>query len=97
MRVLLPPPAGLGWMKTLHEPVLYAAVNLPGGETEGSKPTEEIVAGAMKRAFVTGEVQGPGPVLASSRLENRPIWHVLGWAAILLLLLEPAITNRLKR
>jgi hypothetical protein len=96
-RVLLPPPTGLGWMKTLSEPVLYAAVNLPAGETDVSTSAEEMVAGAMKHAFVTGEVQGPAPVLASSKLENRPLWPAFAWAALLLLLLEPAITNRLKR
>jgi hypothetical protein len=95
--VLLPPPTGLGWMKTLSEPVLYAAVNLPAGETDVSTSAEEMVAGAMKHAFVTGEVQGPAPVLASSKLENRPLWPAFAWAALLLLLLEPAITNRLKR
>jgi hypothetical protein len=96
-RVLLPPPTGLGWMKTLGEPALYAAINLPAGETDVSAPTEEMVAGAMKRAFVTGAVQNAGPVLANSRLETRPLWPAFAWAALLLLLLEPAITNRLKR
>jgi hypothetical protein len=96
-RVLLPPPAGLGWMKTLTEPALYAGVNLPAGETDVSTPTEQMVAGAMKRAFVTGAVQGAGPAPANSKLENRPLWPAFAWAALLLLLLEPAITNRLKR
>jgi hypothetical protein len=96
-RVLLPPPTGLGWMKTLNEPALYAAVNLAAGETNVSTPTEEMVAGAMKRAFVVGAVQGASPALASSKLENRPLWPAFAWAALLLLLLEPALTNRLKR
>jgi hypothetical protein len=96
-RVLLPRPAGLGWMRTLGEPTLYAAVNLPPGETDMGTPTEETVADAMRRAFVTSPTAGPAPALASMKDRNRPAWKAFAWAALLLLLIEPAITNRLKR
>ncbi len=101
-RVLLPSPKGIGWMKTSGKPTLYAAVNLPAGETDVSQPTEQMVADAMSAALTTeaGEEQGR-PVekqtLASLPVRDRPIWQAFAWAALVLLLVEPAITNRLKR
>jgi hypothetical protein len=96
-RLLLPAPVGVGWMKTVSEPTLYAAVNLPGDETEVSKPAEATVAAAMKRAFVSGADRRQVAVQAGVKSQDKPLWPVFAWAAILLLLLEPAITNRLKR
>jgi hypothetical protein len=96
-RLLLPAPAGVGWMKTLNEPTLYAAVNLPAGETDVSRPTDETVAAAMKRAFLTGASREQAPVPAGVKSQDKPLWRVFAWAVVLLLLLEPALTNRLKR
>jgi hypothetical protein len=101
-RVLLPPPKGVGWMKTLGKPALYAAVNLPAGETDMSPPTEQTVADAMSAAFTatTGAEQtrpAERQTLASLPVRERPIWRAFAWAALVLLLVEPALTNRLKR
>jgi hypothetical protein len=95
--LLLPAPAGPGWMKTLSEPTLYLAVNLPAGETDMSRPTDEAIAATMKRAFVVGGSRGQAPVQAGVRSQDKPLWRLFAWAVILLLLLEPAVTNRLKR
>jgi len=97
IRMVLPPPQGTGWMRTLGEPEVYAAVNLPEGETDLSTPAAQAVADAMKRAFVTDAGPRLTVARASAAIRSRPIWQVFAWATILLLLLEPAITNRLKR
>ena len=95
-RMLLPSPSGTGWMKTVDTPALYAGINLPEGETELAWPADEAVALAMKRAFMT-DPPARTPARAASIQRDKPVWKLLAWATILLLLVEPAITNRLKR
>lgn len=97
MRMILPVPQGTGWMRTLGEPVLHAGINLPEGETDLSRPAPEAVAEAMKRAFVIDPGRRHEVAQAGAPALSRPIWKAFAWATILLLLLEPAITNRLKR
>ncbi len=96
-RVLMPPPRGIGWMKTLEEPVLHAGVNLPAGETDMSVPTDETVTAAMRRAFVMRTTEDVTSTQARVPTRHKPMWKLFAWVVILLLLIEPAITNRLKR
>jgi len=101
--LLLPPPTGTGWMKTTDEPTLYAGINLPVGETDLTAPTQEMVADIAQRVFVQAgdrrlEAGGAYSLQpTASSLHPKPIWPVVAWAAILLLVLESAIANRLKR
>ncbi len=96
-RVVLPTPQGAGWMRTLGEPTFHVGVNLPEQETDLSRPTEEAVAVAMQRAFVTNSDRERETVRAGPTTESKPIWRWFAWAVVALLLLEPAVTNRLKR
>jgi len=96
-RVLMPSPRTVGWMKTVDEPTLYAAINLPPGETDVRTPSDDKVAAAMKRAFVTNAPKEQAAAQVTSGVRDKPIWKWFAWAAILLLLIEPAIVNRLKR
>jgi hypothetical protein len=99
----MPAPAGLGWMKTTDDPVLYAGINLPAGETDLTAPGQEVIAAAMQRAFVTqarkpaDAVLAAGSTPAARAFRQKPIWPIFAWAAILLLLLESTIANRLRR
>jgi hypothetical protein len=101
--LLLPPPAGTGWMKTLNGPAFYAAINLPTGETDLTAPTPERIADLVQRSFVqTGdrrpEAGGAYSLRpAASGLHPKPVWPIFAWAAMALLVLESAIANRLKR
>jgi len=114
-RVFLPAPAGLGWMKTIDEPVMYAGINVPAGETDVRPPATGAIAEAVRRAFITDTHEGPAlaqagatgpqthnsafgrPMHASPVLRQEPLWRYFAWAAILLLLLDAALTNRLRR
>ncbi len=96
-RVLLPSPRIVGWMKTVDKPTWYAAINLPPGETDVRKPSDDRIAAAMKRAFVTDVPGKQAAAQVTSGVRDKPIWKWFGWATILLLLIEPAIVNRLKR
>lgn len=96
-RMVLPLPRTTGWMKTLGEPAVWAAVNLAEGETDMRTPSAEAISDAMKRAFVTEAGSGQAVARANAAVESKPVWKAFAWATILLLLLEPAITNRLRR
>jgi hypothetical protein len=91
-------PAGIGWVKTHgKQPTIYAGVNLPPGETDMTKPVATELAGIMGRVFETragSEVSEAG-VCHDKKI--KPIWKIFAWALILLLLVEPAVVNRLKR
>jgi hypothetical protein len=102
--LLVPDPGGIGWVKTLGKPTIYAGVNLPQGETDMAKPASKEVAEIISRVFEKIENR-------NSKFKTRPehsrgiatgggqisLWKVFAWTLILLLLLEPAIANRLKR
>jgi hypothetical protein len=96
-RVLMPAPRTVGWMKTVDEPALYAAVNLPPGETDVSKPSGDGAPASVKRVFLTNAREQQAGAQVTGGVREKPIWKWFAWAAILLLLLEPAVTNRLKR
>jgi hypothetical protein len=93
----LPTPTGLGWIKTQDPPQLFAGINLPDGETEILVPSAQTVANAIKRAFVVESHQKQDAVYAETRMSQKPVWKAFAWAAIVMILLESALANRLKR
>jgi len=98
VRLVLPAPQGLGWMRTQGgDPTLHVGVNLPQGETDLRRPTEGAVAAAIKGAFVFEPGQERSLAQGSAPMQSKPVWREFAWAIVALLLLEPAVTNRLKR
>ena len=95
--LLVPDPAGIGWIKTLGKPTIFAGVNLPQGETDMTKPVASELAGVMDRVFKTDSE----PIVSEAEVfhgkKRRPLWRMFAWVLILLLLAEPAVANRLKR
>ncbi len=92
-----PTPAGIGWMRTLDGPEVYAPVNLPDGETDVSAPATEAIADAVQRTFVVAKDKRQAVSRAGAEIERKPIWRMFAWAAIVFLLAESAVANRLKR
>ncbi|MCJ7674934.1 MAG: BatA domain-containing protein [Sedimentisphaerales bacterium] len=95
--LLVPDPGGIGWVKTLGKPAIYAGVNVPQGETDMAKPASKEVAEVMSRVFSRDTERGVASAEAFSDKKQRPLWKAFAWTLIFLLLLEPAIANRLKR
>lgn len=95
--LLIPDPAGIGWVKTLSKPTIYAGINLPPGETNMTKPVEAELAGIMNRIFTVGDESNVSKAGVIRDKKNRPLWKIFAWALILLMLAEPALANRLKR
>lgn len=95
--LLVPDAGGIGWVKTLGKPAIYAGVNVPQGETDMAKPASKEVAEVMSRVFSGDTERGVASAEAFSDKKQTSLWKVFAWTLIFLLLLEPAIANRLKR
>ncbi|MHC4185465.1 MAG: BatA domain-containing protein [Planctomycetota bacterium] len=95
--LLVPEPGGIGWVRTLAKPVRYAGVNLARGETDMAKPTVQKVANVVDRAFLQQARRTVARAEVLSDKEYEPIWKIFAWVLIVMLLLEPAVANRLKR
>jgi hypothetical protein len=72
-------------------------VNLPQGETDMTKPVATELAVVMGQVFTTGAESDVSEAEIFHDKKNRPLWKIFVWVLILLLLVEPAVTNRLKR
>jgi hypothetical protein len=95
--LLVPDAGGIGWVKTLGKPAIYAGVNVPQGETDMAKPASKEVAEVMSRVFSRDTERGGASAEAFSDKKQTSLWKAFAWTLIFLLLLEPAIANRLKR
>ena len=95
--LLVPNPSGIGWVKTVGKPTLYAGINLPPGETDMTPPDVADLEDIMKRVFLTKSETSVSSADVLGNKKPRPMWKVLAWIILLLLMVEPAITNRLRR
>jgi hypothetical protein len=95
--ILVPDSGGIGWVKTLAKPTTYAGVNLPQDETDMAKPAQTELASIMSRVFPENSDLDVSEAGAFDNAGRRPLWRVLAWLIILLLLVEPVVANRLKR
>jgi len=95
--LLIPDPSGIGWVETLDMTPTYAGINLPGGETDMTKPDEHELAVVTSRAFHTDTAEDVAKARASDNTRRKPLWRIVAWLIVLLLLVEPVVANRLKR
>ena len=95
--LLVPDPAGIGWVKTLGKQTMFAGINLPEGETNMTKPNAGELADMMDRVFPTGAAQNVSTAEMFRGTKRQHLWKVFAWAIILLLLVEPPVANRLRR
>jgi hypothetical protein len=86
-----------GLVKTLNKPTRYAGVNLPEGETDMTAASGEQAAAAVGRVLAGRDSQKNATADVFGDKTYKPIWNMFAWAVIALLLVEPAIANRLKR
>jgi hypothetical protein len=62
-----------------------------------SKPTAEEVNDALKRIFSIGARKNAAMADSYNTGQQKPIWQILVWIIIALLLVESALANRLRR
>ena len=95
--LLITDPAGIGWVKTLNKPTMWAGVNLPKGETDMTKPVASELANIINRVFPTEIDRGLSTAEIITDKKIEPVWKYVAWTLIILLLVEPTVANRLKR
>ena len=93
----VPDPSGIGWVKTLGRQPTYAGVNLPKGETDMARPTDDELAGIMSQVFYKNTEKNVSEAGILDNTRRRPLWKIIAWLIILLLLVEPVVANRMKR
>lgn len=93
----IPDPAGVGWVRTVGGPTTYAGVNIPDGETNMAKPDERQVANIMSEVFSVDGERDVALAHVSGEQSKKPLWRILAWVVVILLLAEPAIASRLRR
>ena len=90
-------PVGIGWIKTIGKPAIYAGVNLPQGETDMTKPDASELSDVMNRVFKTDSERKVSKAELFHDKKRKPLWKIFAWTIILLLVVEPAVANRLQR
>jgi hypothetical protein len=95
--LLISDPAGIGWIRTLSKPTTYAGINLPQGETDMAKPAYDELAAGIDRVFHGNTEKDISEAGLNDNSRRKPLWKIVAWLIILLLLVEPVVANRLKR
>ena len=95
--LLIPDSADTGWIKTLVEPIRYAGINLPKGETDMTKPAISQIVNLADMIFLTENTENTSYAKNYNNKKYNSIWKIFVWIIITLLVIEPAIANRLKR
>ena len=95
--IVPPNTGGTGWIKTLTKPTRYAGVNLPGAETDMTKPAKHTVANLMKQIFMPKAENTLTAKSITVGKDYKPLWKAFVWAIIALILVEAAVVNRMKR
>jgi hypothetical protein len=88
---------GTGWIKTTKEPIIYAGINLPPGETNMTNPSDIKIENAISRIFQTGEKENISSAESFKSKKEIPLWKYCAWLLIILLLVESAAANRMRR
>jgi len=90
-------PEQTGWLRTLSEPVRYAGINPAVGETDLHTPEQveidRFLAGLSDDKGQSDQIDRATMSVDSS----RPLWRLLAWIVIVLVLTEGLVVNRMKK
>jgi hypothetical protein len=97
--ITIPESDNTGWIKTISEPVIYAGVNLPAGETNMLIPDSKEIENAFSRVFIksNSSLLANGTVVDSKETKQVSLVSIFALIIIALLLLESTIANRMRR
>jgi len=90
-------PEQTGWLQTLSEPVRYAGINPAVGETDLHTP-EQVEIDRFLAGLSSDE--GRSNQMDRATMSNdsrRPLWRLLAWIIIGLVLVESLVVNRMKK
>lgn len=90
-------PEQIGWLQTLSEPVRYAGINPAIGETDLHTP-EQVEIDRFLAGLSSDEDRSNQMDRATmSNDSRRPLWRLLVWIIIGLVLVESLVVNRMKK
>lgn len=95
--ITIPETNGTGWVKTDTDPIIYAGINLPPDETNMSKPSDSEIKNAISRIFQTGKKDNIATADGFKIKKELPLWKYFAWLLIVLLIVESAVANRMRR
>ncbi len=95
--ITIPESDGIGWIKTTREPIIFAGINLPFGETNMTKPSDKEIENAVSRIFQTGKNDNIAAAEGFKLKKELPLWKYFAWILIVLLLVESTAANRMRR
>ena len=90
-------PERIGWLRTLSEPVRYAGINPAVGETNLRRPGQVEIDRFLAR--LTND-KGRSDRIDRATMtadSSRPLWRLLAWIIIALVLIEGLVVNRMKK
>ena len=95
--IAIPPMSELGWVRTQTKPLRFAGINVPRGETDLS-PASEASLDLLLAQVIEESAQ---PRLAQEApahgQERKPLWRLLAWTALGLMLADVFLSNRADR
>jgi hypothetical protein len=90
-------PGQTGWLRTLSKPVRYAGINPVVGETDLQAYEQAEIDHLL--ACLSGGIKRQNQIekATTSNSLNRPLWRLLAWIIIVLVLTEGLVANRIKK
>ena len=95
----LPPLFELGLVHTESKPTRYAGINVPWGEGDLTPPQDASLSLLLARLFPTvdDDAGQSGEAASVTPQAREPLWTLAAWAALLLIVVEVFVSNRMAR
>jgi len=93
----VPCPEQTGWLQTLSDPLRYAGINPASGETDLHVPAQAEIDRLWVGLSSDREPASQIEQATASIDSQRPLWRLLAWIIIGLILIEGLLVNRIKR
>lgn len=95
--ISVPPVRELGWVRTQTKPLRYAGINVPRGETDLSPASEASLDLLLAQVIEISAKPRPADETPAHGQERKPLWRLLAWTALGLMLVDVFVSNRVDR
>jgi hypothetical protein len=90
-------PERTGWLRTLSAPIRYAGINPVVGETDLLATEQVEIDRRLAGLFGDKKRSSPSDLAMVSDDSSQPLWRLLTWIIIVLVLTETFVVNRMKK
>jgi hypothetical protein len=95
--IAIPPMSELGWVRTQTKPLRFAGINVPRGETDLSPASEASLDLLLAQVIQESAAPRPAEETLAHGQERKPLWRLLAWTALGLMLADVFLSNRVDR